>query len=127
MLGLLCAKTILHPGLLGTRANKIFFQCMFTKVYFLSQTYVICSPRAEIFQRSGTSWLCNLGTCSYTSAPVQPGGDLGDQFPPFEKAQFHKNYLKMIKRQTKTTLKTLNSSVIKPRVANEQRQNFGIF
>ena len=32
-----------------------------------------------------------------TDPPAQPGGELGDQLPSFEKAQSHKIYLENIK------------------------------
>ena len=54
------------------------------------------------------------------------GGEVGGPVPPFESAQFHKNYFKKIKFQ-KANSKTLNSSVIQSWVANMQRQNFCIF
>ena len=55
------------------------------------------------------------------------GGGIRETNPsPFERAQFHKNYLKKIKYQ-KANLKTLNSSVVLPWVANKQRQNFAFF
>ena len=64
----------------------------------------------------------------FLSALAQPGGveGLGEPVPPFESAQFHKNFLKKIKCQ-KTNLKTLNSSVIPPQVSSKQCQNFLYF